>query len=310
MMQLPAPPYGQPYANAALNSHEPVACSAQAGGFRSVVTVGCEDVSDASRWLLSGGDGATIVAVSEQRLWLVDVTAQRVRYSEPVHSCAGTVFVDSENVLFRTGDVLRKLRVSEPEATAEQIYVPDLGQHGQLQAIVPAAKDFTCLVQHFGRDGKPHCYEASMSRKPYTSTYQDYLWWFCYEGEIGRSPALADGTLILCTVPALITVGPDGLQRARIDVSLIPGLVAVDLQQRIWGFERRDETIVAACFSARGERCGEVDLGGGQPVQPPVALDDGRVAVVTEGSVVALSDSGVDWRRAAPGSSGESFPDR
>jgi hypothetical protein len=128
--------------------------------------------------------------------------------------------------------------------------------------------------------------------------------------QVDLSPALSDDTLIVSTFDRLIYLAAQGSAVANklgmfettviaeVIAALAPKLVAVDLQDRVWGFRVSDLALVG--WSARGESLGAPLTLGVTPVQPPVALPDGALAIIAPGNALKVKDGAIVWRALLP----------
>lgn len=125
------------------------------------------------------------------------------------------------------------------------------------------------------------------------------------------SPALSDDTLVVCLDDKLVYLSAQGkgvidpelgvgatTVIAEVAAQLMPNLTSVDLQDRVWGFRASDHALLG--WNARGESLGPALPLDVTPVQPPVALPDGALAIIAPGVALKVKDGAIVWRAPLP----------
>jgi hypothetical protein len=263
-------------------------------------------------WLLSWRDGTRVTAVGAPHhgdVVQLEPPARVAGFSTqegswPAHA------EDSDQLVLPKGSVLSRpdmARIEDPDG------FEDIGGATKLvRALIPRADSYLMLVQRpLTRTTRTDLAIANRgSWQPLS--YPPWSWRRPMPlAKAQLSPALSDDTLIVCLQDKLVYLSAQGTGVvdpnvgiadakviAEVQAGLMPDLVSVDLQDRVWGFHASDRALVG--WNARGESLGAplpLDV---TPVQPPVALPDGALAIIAPGTALKVKDGAIVWRTPLP----------
>lgn len=335
MPNLPQPSYVQAFANARLNSvmgGDLGRLSPSAGPPVELALPDIGSAPDTVEWLLSDGDN--LIAVGRMQHWRVRLDRKVIEATTP---SANSLFAllgggnylhaAPSNLVLRGPDVTGFAADDEEELDDEpdDIVDDDSGdadneddeedvEDSRIMAVPVEGwrsssvawtffmkdADFIIVFQNYAHQRDPNAKEIVALRKRLDDDRTSVKWMHAFDAYGARSPVRSDGSIVLCREDGVRLLDVDGREVGRIDTPLMAGMVSVDFEDTIWGMEQDATGLRLSSFSAQGERLSQTDLPGGEPVQPPVTLPDGRVVVVTLERLLCIRDGKLLWDLPLP----------